>query len=93
MNQRLVIWIALFVMLILLTSAAAAAGPPQYIVRHVIASGGEQVAAGSFVLRGTLGEPVAGPVVSAGAYQKASGFWRVLRQPPRLYLPMVIREP
>jgi hypothetical protein len=90
-SQRYLIWLALFVVLIVFASAAAAANPPETIVRHVIAAGGQRVAAGPFILRGTLGEAVAGPGVSAGAYQNSSGYWRELSLPTQLYLPMLRR--
>jgi hypothetical protein len=80
---------ALLLVLILITSAAAAAGPPHAFLRHVVASGGQRVSADQFILNGTAGEPVAGPMVLAGEYKAAPGYWWVMARSTRLYLPAI----
>jgi hypothetical protein len=82
-------WMALLLVLILITSNAAAAGPPDAILRHVIASGGQRVAADTLILNGTIGEPAAGPLTIGGDYKAAYGYWWVMARSTRLYLPVV----
>jgi hypothetical protein len=81
----------LLLILVLLAGAALAADTPQAIVRHVLGSGGQKVAAGPFTLTGTLGEPVVGTFVLSGDFRAASGYWRGLNRHGRAFLPMVIK--
>lgn len=57
---------------LLVTTGVLAAG--EQITRYVFASGGEEVAAGDYKLRGALGQPVAGSV-STTSHRLCSGFW------------------
>jgi hypothetical protein len=53
-----------------------AASAQSYEIEHVVANGGTHVAAGgTYILMGTIGQPVAG-AASAGALRLDAGFWR-----------------
>jgi hypothetical protein len=86
-----VLLIVILLPALLLASVALALDTPQTLIRHVHGSGGQQVAAGSFVLDGTLGEPIVGPSVAAGEYKLSSGYWREITHNTRLFLPLVRR--
>jgi hypothetical protein len=83
-------WLVLLLILSLLAGTAAAEGPPQSILRHVIASGGQRVAAGPLILNGTVGQPVVGTLALAGGYKLAHGYWWVMARSSRLYLPVIV---
>ena len=74
--------------LIIVGSALAAGGFA--IPRHVCGSGGQRVTGGSYILDGTLGEPIAGNVIVGNEYGLGSGYW----WPPvfDVYLPVVLRS-
>ena len=85
--------LALAILLILptLVSVAVALDVPQQIIRHVEGSAGQKVAAGPFILNGTLGEPVAGPVITAGGFNTSSGYWKEITHNTRIFLPVIVR--
>jgi hypothetical protein len=75
----------------ILASTALAADLPQEIVRHVEGSAGQIVAAGQYILSGTLGEPVVSAFVIAGDHKTASGYWRGISPNAKVFLPVVIK--
>ncbi len=90
MNTRS--WLIAILALLLLASAAGgvvAAPDATTLVRAVFGSAGQPVAAGDIVLNGTLGEAVAGPLVTAADVQEGSGYWQKLPEMLSLYLPQV----
>ena len=61
--------------LLLLVAFAALPAQAQYVLRADVVSNGATVASGNgYTLRGTVSEPVAGPV-AGGAYALGQGFW------------------
>ncbi|MBX3368265.1 MAG: hypothetical protein KF912_13215 [Phycisphaeraceae bacterium] len=59
-----------------LAAVASAASPN--ILRHVIAGGGRRSVGGAYVVTGTIGQALAGPVsgpMTGGPYSVQSGFW------------------
>jgi hypothetical protein len=61
------------------------------IGRSVIGGGGEQVTDGSsYILNGTLGEPVASALTLGADYGLGSGFWSP--HGSKVYLPLVLRN-
>lgn len=59
---------------LLLANGVLAATLAYEVPRSVMGAGGYRVAAGSYILEGTVGQAVAGDV-RAGAYRLHSGFW------------------
>ncbi len=86
--KRRVIFLALCLILILTSNVAAAVNALD-VPRYVISSGGGRSAMGSYVLEGTVGQPVAG-VVAVGSYELCSGFWCGLSVFHNL-LPLIIK--
>lgn len=87
-----IVLIAILLILLILSGVAFALDTPQQIIRYVQGSAGQTVAAGPFILSGTLGEPVAGPFVVAGGYKVASGYWRDITPNPRVFLPLLVKQ-
>lgn len=59
--------------------------------RSVIGGGGQEAAGGSYVINGTVSEPIAGELHIGPSYGLRSGFW----QPNpgwQVFLPLVSRE-
>ena len=77
------------VLLVILAGNVFAAVNALNAPRYVIAGGGGRVAAGNYVLTGTIGQPVAG-VVSQGTYGLCSGFWCGM-QLFKLFLPIITK--
>ena len=89
---RVVPLLATLLCLSLPAAAIWAAG--ETIERNVMGGGGEQVAAGGYILVGTIAEPVAGNMdTAAGAdYHLGSGFWGGgISAGNDVYLPVVLR--
>lgn len=74
----------------LLFSVAVAAGPP-VIERAAMMGGGETVTHGDFVLTGTVGEPVAGPMMVDTDHEVGSGFWQRVPEDMQTFLPTLRR--
>jgi len=86
------VWLSgwlLALLLLALAGGAYAAIDATTLVRGVVASGGEEVTAGDLVLNGTIGQPVAGPLVANGDVQVGSGFWQKIPTGMNLYLPQI----
>lgn len=80
----------LVVLLFLIIANIAVASVLDYTTaRYVLGAGGGHVAAGSYVLEGTVGQVVV-DTVGAGTYQIQSGFWYGLDF-SRLFLPLISR--
>lgn len=91
MNVRHLAFVVAIV-LICLSFVGASAAPDPVLVRSVIAGGGQTVTDGAtFVLAGTIGEPIVGPSQVVGDYQAAAGFWPMAPLPYRMYMPAVQR--
>jgi hypothetical protein len=82
----------LVVLFLSLVLAGVALAQPAVISRSVMGGGGEQVSAGSYILAGTLAEPVAGDHVTGDDYQLTAGFWAGVSIERRIYLPLVLRS-
>jgi hypothetical protein len=84
--------VALLLLLLLASVTRAAPAPvPGSIVRAVIASGGAEVQAGDWVLSGTAGQSIAGPVMYDASRGLASGFWQKVTGGGLISLPVVRR--
>ncbi len=58
--------------------ASAQSGGPYSVTTWTMDGGGVHNAAGGpFILSGTIGQPDAGPILSAGAYAMEGGFWPI----------------
>ena len=89
-RQPWVVGLLLAALLLALAGGAYAAADATTLIRGVIGSGGQEVTAGVFVLNGTLGEAVAGPLVVNGDVQEGSGFWqKIPLSELNLYLPQI----
>jgi hypothetical protein len=87
--HRPLFWFIMIVLLLSLAGAAQALVSPQAVTRHVLGSAGQPVTAGTWILNGTLGEPVAGAFVSADEQRLASGFWHGIVLAFKLFLPLI----
>ena len=73
----------LTVRLIALACAALpAAAQPYEITSFTIDAGGAPLAAGTYTLHGTIGQPDAGPTLASGPFELAGGFWPGAYVPP-----------
>jgi hypothetical protein len=80
----------LAVLLLSSTTLSASTAPSALEVqRYVIGGGGGCTEAGSYTLRGTAGQPVAG-ATNGASYDLCSGFWCWGGQ-YTVYLPLVLR--
>jgi hypothetical protein len=86
--RRRAIFLAVLVFLVI-ANIAIASVLDYNMPRYVLGAGGGRVAAGSYVLEGTVGQAVV-DTVSAGPYQIQSGFWHGL-DIFRLLLPLISR--
>lgn len=86
--RRRAIFLALLVFLFI-ASVTFASVLDYAMPRYVIGAGGGRVAAGSYVLEGTVGQAVV-DTVSAGPFSIQSGFWYGL-DVFRLLLPLIAR--
>ena len=77
------------VVVLCLGTMTASAAPEPVLVRSVIGGGGQRVAAGSFVLHGTVGEAIVSQPLAAADCWVASGYWRNLPQDYEVHLPML----
>lgn len=86
------ILVALLALLLLSTTALSASTAPSAIEiqRHVIGGGGGRSEAGSYVLRGTAGQPVAGTTANS-PYDLCAGFWCGAGR-YTVFLPLALRE-
>jgi hypothetical protein len=81
----------LAVLLLAITTLSASSAPSAVEVqRYVIGGGGGRSEAGSYVLRGTAGQPVAGTTTSS-PYDLCAGFWCGAGI-YTVHLPLVLRE-
>jgi len=65
----------------------------QVIERSVFGSGGEQVTDGSYILNGTIAEPIASDFAQGTDYGHCSGFWcGAGAAGARVYLPIILRD-
>ena len=70
------IYFIFFVMVLGLPALVAAqSGGTFTITRSVVAGGGDSSTGGTFVINGTIGEPVAGTISNGGTFSLGSGFW------------------
>jgi hypothetical protein len=68
--------LAMVVILLGATSGIFAQSGGTFVIeKSVIAGGGGSAAGGSFVLEGTLGEPLAGRTSTGGVFEVSGGFW------------------
>jgi hypothetical protein len=86
----------LAVLLVLAVTALAQSGDGYAVDRWTVDSGGGWLNAteGGFALRGTVGQPDAGPALTGGGYTLSGGFWHATAAPTghALYLPVVVRD-
>ncbi len=81
--------------LVLALAGAALAGGPDLVYDlswNTIDGGGQASSGGSYGLQGTIGQPDAGPLISA-SYALSGGFWFGGQAPAlqfRLYLPVAL---
>ena len=87
MRRRALI-LALLLMLVIVNIAVASV-LDYGMTRYVLGAGGGRVAAGNYVLEGTVGQAIV-DTVNAGPYQIQSGFWYGLDF-FRLFLPLILR--
>ena len=73
-----------FALLSAAASAQVASNPPYTLEQSVIAGGGAQSTGGQFSIDGTIGQAIAGGVVSSGQFFTASGFWNFPLMPAAL---------
>lgn len=79
--MRSLLLLFLFLLFLILPTAALSAA--DYAVRwSTIAGGGGTSTGGVFTARATLGQPLAGPMLSAPPYAFTGGFWTFLESPP-----------
>ena len=72
-NQILLFLMAVLAASLLLPTQAKA--QPYAIDWWTVDGGGGEVSGGTFVLRGTAGQPDAGPALTGGAFTLRGGFW------------------
>ena len=89
-KRRLLLLIYIVSLFLLLTSPALAETTTTYDLTWwtVDAGGTSGLASGSYTLSGTAGQPDAGSL-SSGAYDLAGGFWGMLMEAIRSFLPMI----
>lgn len=58
-----------------LAGGAPSTGGPYTVARYTVDSGGGDSEGGSFGVRGTIGQPEAGPRMDGSAYSVRGGFW------------------
>jgi hypothetical protein len=89
--------ILLALALIALSSGARAPGGDTAqgydLSRWTVDGGGGSVGAGTYRVVGTIGQPDAGPALTAGGYTLVGGFWSGVSSLERypLYLPLLLR--
>lgn len=90
MSEKAILFILVACAGLLLTAATASPAVTPEMRRTVMAGGGQPVAdGGRFVLRSTLGEPIAGPLVADTGKQLASGYWQKLPGDYKIFLPLI----
>jgi hypothetical protein len=83
---------SLLLALLLSTTLSAAAGPELDLVRWTIDGGGGMSREGTYVLRGTIGQPEAGGPFTGRPYALIGGFWGGAPQETYdVYLPLALR--
>ena len=82
--------IVLLVLVILATAGVTLAAGPPTIARYVMAGGGDQVSAGNFTIRATIGQAATGRATTNDT-ELCSGYWCA---PFRyeVFLPLVVRN-
>ena len=68
----------------------SASGDPYDLSWHTIDGGGGISTDGTYILRGTIGQPDAG-IMSNGTYTLVGGFWGGGAAQYRLYLPLILK--
>ena len=92
MQRRLVITFVL--VLVLFVSGVALAADSYTLSWWTVDSGGGTSSGNGYTLSGTLGQPDAGTLATAGEYTLAGGFWHggaVAALEMKVYLPQVVR--
>jgi hypothetical protein len=90
-KRKLIALLAAFLLVLALVGVVLA--QPDNISRSVIGGGGEEVSAGSYILNGTLGEPIASDFAQGTNYGHCSGFWcGAGAAGARVYLPIILRD-
>lgn len=80
-------------LLLVLVLVGVVLAQPAAVSRSVMGGGGEEVSAGSYILNGTLGEPVASDFAQGANYGHCSGFWcGGAEAGGRVYLPIILRD-
>ncbi len=98
-NQiRALLFLAVALLLGAATGAAvhAQSGGGYDLTWWTVDGGGEAVEGGGMTLRGTAGQPEAGPALSGGGYTLVGGFWPgggVVAHRVYVYLPLALRSP
>lgn len=82
MKKSLQIILTIVVIVCQTANAQVASNPPYTLEKTVIASGGQHSTGGQFSLEGTIGQPIAGNVISGGQFAVTSGFWSFSATPP-----------
>ena len=67
--------ICLFILAAFVATLTAQSGGTFQIAKSVIGGGGGQATGGTFVLDGTVAEPVSGVTSTGGTFELGSGFW------------------
>jgi hypothetical protein len=92
MNRKVLALSVLAVLLLTTTALSASTAPSAIEVqRYVIGGGGGRSEAGSYVLRGTAGQPVAGRAANY-PYGFCAGFWPESCKCTAIFLPLILRE-
>jgi hypothetical protein len=85
--------LVIFLVAVVATASMPAQGqaPGVQMERSVWAAGGERVAAGDYIVAGTIGEAVVAAPACAGAVCAGAGFWSDAGATSSLYLPVIRR--
>lgn len=93
MRTRLLVYLLLvYLLLASVLPAVAQIGGGYDLTWSTIDGGGATFSTGGgYSLGGTIGQPDAG-LLSGGGYTLGGGFWGGAMMPPRIYLPLVLRN-
>jgi len=90
-KHRLRILITLTAIFLLTASALASSGAGYMLNWYTVDNGGGASSGVGYKLSGTIGQPDAG-TLSGGNYQLKGGFWGIEFPPPRVYLPINLKD-
>ena len=91
--QRVLLLLTIALLLVAASAVHAQSGGGTDLSWWTASGGGTTVEGGGITLRGTAGQPYAGPALSGGRYALVGGFWPGQLTPEhRVYLPVVLRN-